>query len=122
MVGNQRWGVAIVGQRTTFSQGSDTPTTVCGCAALIQAIASLFSSDSSIASFDTVCLNMGPDSAVILAGVSHLDAQYLPVHQSWAICLDGAPCSEHSKWNRCVLWTRTKLKNNTEAYGARRDS
>ena len=40
--------------------------------------APLFYPDSSIVSFDRVFLNTGPDSAVILAGVSRLDAQQIP--------------------------------------------
>lgn len=53
--------------------------------------------DSSIVSFDTVSLNMQPDSVVILAGVSLLIAQYLPARLYWAFCLDTFSCSENSR-------------------------
>lgn len=75
--------------RFSFSKATDTWTTL----ELPQ-----FYSDSSIVSFDTVCLNMLPDSAVILAGVSHLIAQYLPVRLYWAPCLDTFSCSGNSRW------------------------
>lgn len=68
---------------------------------MIQAKA-LFCSDSSIVSSDIVCLKMGPDSAIILARVSHLNAQYLPVHLYWALC-PSQPHSENLRWNRWVL-------------------
>lgn len=60
--------VALVQQPPTFSQGHLNYTV--WSAGMIQAKAPLFYSDSSIVSFDSVCLRVGPDSAVILAGVS----------------------------------------------------
>lgn len=61
---------------------------------------------------------MQPDSAVILAGVSHLIAQYLPVRLYWALCLDTFSCSENSRWkdkNDEVHFNNIEAQNRVQA-------